>query len=331
MTELNVLTGGTLNWQISDGAQAAYPLRAYPGWSLRNPLYSAPDDQFVSPRIIGRVDSSTLVTTSGICFSAESATGFPAADPAGHSIVTEVLQRLRYISRQFTLPVSVAASGRHETSEDAKKLEAPSRAGTEIRLRSYHLPTAITERHIETVAGLAADFSVPVHADVLLDALEAHVEGDFRKALLYGAIAVESFAAGQLEEAAKAAIARAEAQHRVITVAVNAQTTVQKDPISSLLLEGENFSRLLHQAPLYILGRSLLVEREDTYQKAVRLYGTRNKIAHLGSQPVEAKYFPATFEGAREALDAVVAAIDWFGDPGPYIVWDRQFASLRVA
>lgn len=306
-------------------------MAAFPGWTLHNPLYSAPDERFVEAAVLGKVGQDTILTTRGISFTIQPQAHSDGIPADGLRIASEVLRRLRYVSRQFSLPQMCIASSMHQQPFDPPKALAASLDASKTMVRSYYMPTALTDQHMGQVAGLGVDFQVPVHSDVLLDALEAHVNADFRKALLYAAIALEAFGSVQLEAAAAANVGRANACHRVISLPVNARADVQKDPISNLLLEGDNFSRLLHEAPLYILGRSLLVDRPDTYRRALRLYTTRNKIAHLGAQPLDEKYFPPTAEGSTEALDAAVDAIKWFGDPGPYLVWDHKFLSLDTA
>src|SRR5579859_223979 len=103
MRQLNALTLGILNWCLKDSGQPEYPLRAFPGWSLCNPLYSAPDEEFIEPQILGRVADQTVLTTRGISF-----TFVPNADAGGEVpseiavVVDEVLRRLRYVSRQFS-------------------------------------------------------------------------------------------------------------------------------------------------------------------------------------------------------------------------------------
>ncbi len=71
---------------------------------------------------------------------------------------------------------------------------------------------------------------------------------------------------------------------------------------------------MLHEAPLYVLGRSLLVESESLYQQAIRLYRTRNQIVHRGEildGPED------VFEFSRsDAIAGVQTALDvcgWFG------------------
>jgi hypothetical protein len=187
-------------------------------------------------------------------------------------------------------------------------------------LRDYLLLTAVTVAHLEAVAQLPADFVAPVHVDVLLDALQAHVERDFRRALLYAAIAVEAFALQWLEAKHESARVASASAHRFLKLPLAGGEVAHKDPVYELLSAGDNFSRLLHERPLYLAGRSLLVDAPETYRRAVQLYATRNKIAHRGTAPADEKHFALSPEGSVDGLETAVKVFRWLGDTGPYVV-----------
>lgn len=277
---------------------------------------------------MGRLNDETILTTPGLDFGIDNEADSGRYQADSVRVVAEVLRRLRYVSRQCSMPRTCVAVSTHKADLESATLSITPPASNAI-VRSYFMATALTEEHMEQVAGMSADFAVPVHADVLLDALEAHIEEDFRKALLYAAIAVEAFARVQLETMSGDNVVRAGVCHRIISLPQAGGANVRKDPISDLLFEGDSFSRLLHETPLYVLGRSLLVDRPDTYRKALRLYTTRNKIAHLGAPPIDEKHFAATLAGSTEALAAAVDAVEWFGDVGPYVVWDAKFVAVK--
>jgi hypothetical protein len=76
-----------------------------------------------------------------------------------------------------------------------------------------------------------------------------------------------------------------DARFRTILLQQAGGKSVMKDPIYEKLRGRSDFNVLIHELPLYILGRSLLKEDELLYQSAKRLYLTRNKLAHLGGLP----------------------------------------------
>jgi hypothetical protein len=150
----------------------------------------------------------------------------------------------------------------------------------------------------------------------MLDALLAAIDQDFRKALLYGAIAVESLASTRLAEEYARVLAGADQRFRVIDIRT-AKGIVRKDPIYESLGK-DKFSRMLHERPLYLLGRSLSVEDEPTFTKAQKLYTTRNKLGHVGEVPAGADTFEVSEDGVRAGLQTAIKVLKWFGDTGPY-------------
>jgi len=58
----------------------------------------------------------------------------------------------------------------------------------------------------------------------------------------------------------------------------------------------------------------------DTYQKALQLYATRNKIAHRRQPPADAKYFSVTKGGSQLGLATAIDVFGWLGDSGPYCI-----------
>jgi hypothetical protein len=92
--------------------------------------------------------------------------------------------------------------------------------------------------------------------------------------------------------------------------------TVKKDPVYDVLSTGTNFSRLLHERPLYLMGKSLLSDHPETYRHALMLYTTRNKIGHRGelSEGDAAKSFSLNKEDAWIALRCVADIFHWFGE-----------------
>jgi hypothetical protein len=53
-----------------------------------------------------------------------------------------------------------------------------------------------------------------------------------------------------------------------------------KDPIYDLLEKSDSFSQLLYLRCLYVLGRTITLERPTLHRDLLKLYGTRNKLVH---------------------------------------------------
>jgi predicted DNA-binding protein len=77
-----------------------------------------------------------------------------------------------------------------------------------------------------------------------------------------------------------------------------------------------SFSRLLHERPLYLMGKSLFSDHPETYRHALMLYTTRNKLGHRGelSEEDATKSFSLNEKDARVALRCVADIFRWFGE-----------------
>lgn len=81
-----------------------------------------------------------------------------------------------------------------------------------------------------------------------------------------------------------------------------------------MLNDLHDLSLLLHEIPLYLSGKSLLVDNEPLYQKAIRLYKTRNRIVHRGFVPAEdTNLFNFSFSDAKIGLQTALDVCYWFG------------------
>ena len=56
---------------------------------------------------------------------------------------------------------------------------------------------------------------------------------------------------------------------------------------------------------------------------ALRLYSTRNKIAHLGEPPPSNGVLALTRSGSVTGLRTAIDVRAWLGDSGPYVVWEN--------
>lgn len=322
---------GSIEWRLRIGGPSEFPLDEFPGWSLLNPLaWTSAECRLVSMKVSGRLGQDVLLWSQGLCFVFQGE-HVPESIPSEFiTISAQVVKRLRYASRQFSVPRRILSYVDPKSdSSDQWDVGAVVEIPKGLRIRNYVIPTAVTERHVQQVAKMDALSPVPLHAEVLLDALEGQVEEDYRKALLYAAIAVEVFVHERLEEAYHQNLTQLSSRHRAIRFPLAGGRETIKDPVYELLIQSDNFPRCLHEIPLYVLGRSFLDERKSEYQSALRLYTTRNKIAHQGAPPSDEKYFPLTYQGATDGLRSAISTLAWFGDPGPYFVWEIDLVSAH--
>ena len=163
---------------------------------------------------------------------------------------------------------------------------------------------------------------IPVYDTIFLDAISAFKVDDFRKTILYSAISIESILTNFISQKYESLKSEDEfsASYRFTKITVAGQNTVKKDPIYEKLFSFQNFSMLLHELPLYILNKSLLIENENLYRDAISVYKTRNKIAHLGDIPLGSeKVLPLNKEGAIKALKCACNIFKWLGIDDIYI------------
>jgi hypothetical protein len=245
--------------------------------------------------------------------------GRASATETVDGVIYDLLSLLRFVSHQATIPrkyEAIVGDGEPTPFErECTSLGAARLSGWSMR--NDLLATAVTDGHLVQLAtALPTDH---VHVDVMLDAVQADQEGDFRKAILYGAIALEVCAQWVLEEAYEKALADRTARHRVIDRRVGAGDVRSKDPVWEMISKNDSFGALLHERPLYLLGRSLLQDDEALYRRALKLYATRNKIVHRGVHAGDEQYLPISREGSVEAIDSATGTLAWLGDEGPYV------------
>ena len=200
---------------------------------------------------------------------------------------------------------------------------------------NYELETAITmDRVLE--ADKVRGSALPVVDSLLLDSIQALLDLDYRRALLFAAIAMEAHAATNLDEFYHGILESGQAppHMHVVSFDLPGGSTQQKDPVYVSLAERARaeFAMLLHESPLYLFGRSILVEDQTVYQEARRLYRTRNQIVHRGeiSDSGESSFGFSTAD-ARAGIEAALAVCRWFGLSEHYALPGSGHVELRLA
>lgn len=195
-----------------------------------------------------------------------------------------------------------------------------------VSIQDYIAFNAISPDVLRRACEPLSDFSVPVYAELLLGAIDAQIEGDHRKAILYSAIAVEAMTGTVLDQHYERALRerKDDNQIRVRVVPLPRGESKLRDPVFEFIsasTSGDFSARRLDVLPLYLLGRSLLVDLPTVYRDCVKLFRTRNKIAHLG-QPNrdDEKLLSLNRSGGIAALETACQVFEWFGVGGEYIV-----------
>jgi hypothetical protein len=169
---------------------------------------------------------------------------------------------------------------------------------------------------------LPADFEPPVFEGVLLDAMRAVKQHDYRAAVLYGAMAVEVMVGTVLDDEYEKLLAATPVPQdfRVVDVQEGKSKGLREDPIYAYLRRQGKFLESLHELPLYVLRKSLKLDDPETFEQARKLYQTRNSLAHRGEACGTKEQFPADIEGAIDALTCAVRVFEWFGVGGNWHV-----------
>ena len=190
--------------------------------------------------------------------------------------VSAFLVWIRCLTSQDQIPSSPVSSGVSRLAVDVLETPAfPERPVTPNgSVVGALLNSCATESvALEAVRRVAAGETVPVYHHLFLDALSAFHASDFRQCLLYAAIATQALAAGCFEQEYRARFSGdVGSDVRIREFLQAGGTVVPKDPVYEALPARTEFSALLHERPLYLMGKSLLIDHPETYRRANALY-----------------------------------------------------------
>lgn len=161
-----------------------------------------------------------------------------------------------------------------------------------------------------------------IFSNLLVNAIRSYIDGDYKSVILYSAISIETVAEIKMDEEYEALLQKNDTNVlRLVTTKIRTGKTVKSDPVYLYLKDRSDFKLILHEQPLYIFKRSLLVEDEQLYQTANKLHKTRNNIVHQGENPTDPKpnsCIPISRKGALEAINCAINVLKWFGVPDAY-------------
>ncbi len=315
-----LVLSGKLEWLISRDDPAT--IESGDGWGVINPFVP---EYIVDPQhtIIPFEPDHTILKTSYICLAVPEKT-------TSEEIINfypSFLQHLRVNTRQPEAPIDLMAID----IKDIDAISSPKFTHAHIDQRFRWLKNTVgTAASIQTVAmalGMRNAPPPPVYAILILDAIAAS-HTDPRQTILYCAFAIEILAASTIEDAFKVILDSnsTDNRFRVIETASPPGGTSPSDPVFRQLMEAarRQYRVYLHQLPLYVMGRSLLLDDEILYQQALSLQQTRNAIAHHG-EPDETKnnLLGLDREGASDALTIARGVFKWFGAEDYFIFLDK--------
>ncbi len=324
MRLLTIEINGSIEWAIEKDTPSSCPLSLLPGWALVNPLLYRnlettkklsliPPGAFVTA-IIGAqylLHGGKLIFASIENRDDEDVLGF--IEPTAH-----LIDWLRNLSKQPRLGrISEAQKISTRLIDELPPITFPSgHFDTRTRIHKYQLATTVTWKHLVQAASIPLVQKPPIFDTLLLDSIQAVLERDPRTSLLYAAIAMETAARSRLDEQYNVLLAEGDPNGsiRIINRKHVKDGTVTEDPIYEYLMRKQGFARLIHELPLYIFRKSLLVENQALYQDAKELYEVRNDFAHTGKpdQKRQSSKFELNARGALRGLKCVIDVFHWF-------------------
>jgi hypothetical protein len=239
-----------------------------------------------------------------------------------------LLVHLRHVSRQSTLPRCDDVEGFFfKDLKELPQIEFPQPYLGRMRFGPAFvdlLDVALTMDLVGKAGELPKDFEPPVYEGLLLDAIKASKERDFRSAIFYSAIAIETLAGTCIEEEHQRLLGETPAPAHIRAVECQEGKKGKfEDPVYKYLRDTGRFPNLLHELPLYVMKKSLKLEAPEVYNQARKLYQTRNSLAHRGEPKKHNALLPVGVSGAVAALECASQVFAWFGVPGK---WSIPFA-----
>jgi hypothetical protein len=286
------LAGGEIRWLVHRNDPFIFS-PSYAGLQLVNPLViwqehgdESDKRRSIGPSIIN--GDSVVFTTRRIRFHRDGSATLPPAVEVVENLVPSIIAALRAVSFQVHMRVYPdSGSGGTATVPAIKFPEA----AEDTKVISSEVETAISIGHAHQAIERLHSGKFDIHQLVLMDALEAWIFCDYRRALVYSASAIEIAANTVIDETALAG-------------------KRGDDPVLKAL--PDRFGNLLHERMLYVAGRSLLIDAADLYKAAIKVYQTRNAIIHRGLARATDQ-IPLTTQGAKDALSIARRVFEWLG------------------
>lgn len=338
MSIISTVSTNTIWFKVCTEDPKYYPLKSLPGWCFVNPLlFNHANNIPISTRsyyVFGVRDEYAYVRSRLIFLAYDDGefTATPSIDVIPNVIeIDKFFRKLRYICKNENIPATISRDD--VTHQPLFFLDLPEPimpiALEGNRSRGYiprsAIDKSVTWSRISEADDLPQDFEPPIYDGLILDAISAYHSTDFRRAILFAAMAIEVATSSTLDliyENDKVA-GGTDSNLRTIKIAKPKGEAIFKDPVYELLRARDSFKQLLHERCLYVLRKSLQIDDESLYQIAVKVYITRNKIVHNGYTPKIGgeDLVPISKMGAETAIDCAYRIIQWLNisEIYPYI------------
>jgi hypothetical protein len=315
-----------LEWRIHSTDPGTVELA--PGWLLFHPLTKQPSAD-LGRRLLPLERDSWYLQSRTFFLGVPVTVDFDVLLPR----IEETFVTLRVLTRNPRSPTEVGLSGFYEI-EAAPPVAMPTTLADEsvvVRWVGNRDKTCTTMEDFAKAFAESLAGPPPVYAVLALDAVAGR-SSDYRRTVLYAAMSVEILAATLLDNAYEAA---RESPHpsrgswHLIDRTLPKERKIRRDPIYEALrsLARRNTAVLLHELPLYALGRSLMQEDEALYSKALVLQRARNELAHSGTVSPKPERIELNQDGADEALGTARSIFAWFQQPDYFVSLDTDLRS----
>ena len=348
MSVIITISTNTILFKVCAEDSKYNPLKSLPGWCFINPLlFNQANNLSLDTKdyhILGMKGDCAYIRSRRIFLAYDDGeyTGTPNIDAIPETVeIDRFLQKLRYVCKNENIPTKLYGGDIIHQPVFFLDLPEPDMpiARKSDRSRGYILRNAIdkaiTWTRVLQADALPQDFEPPIYDGLLLDAISAYHSKDFRRAILFAAMSIEVAVSSTLDsiyEQDKIA-GGTNLNLRTNKIRRPKRAELFKDPVYELLTStGNSFNQLLHERCLYVLRKSLQFENENTYQLAIKVYKTRNKIVHYGYTPKISgeELVPINKSGAEASIDCAYHIIHWLGisEQYPYIGEDSMEVNL---
>ncbi|NEV93044.1 hypothetical protein G3567_02640 [Psychroflexus sp. YR1-1] len=309
------ISGPKLSWNLKTLSNKWIKLKSASNLELLNPYHfgrAYSDEKFLNQEIVTVINESAHLSTTGLIFKTNTSISEGEHEKIWKEL-THFFKYLRYTSHQFGLNSEGSIHSMHYGSTIKKGTFETQGHTTSMMIRQDYLNSMITWDDVKSAERLSQkQFIIPVHEEILLDAINDRNKQEHRKAILYSAIAIESMLAKSFDDFYEQLISKSKhtKKYRFLEQSGNI-----KDPIFKVLTDRTDFKKLLHEIPLYLMGKSLLESDERLYADTIKLYTTRNKIVHWGApvNPNLDKVLEISQSGAVKSVKIAIKVFEWIG------------------
>jgi hypothetical protein len=307
-----VINTSALHWKIKRRSKSEHKFLSRDNFIILNPYHYS--KAYSKYGLLGNFNinlkDNCLITTNGILVRYNDNQEIQFNELFDY--MASFLRVLRHQSMQAEIKANGYINSMYSDG-DVTRAKLENRVIDDIAMRSLYYNTMIVWQNIiDSDKSLFNKKMPPVYEEILLDALSALTSNQYDKTILFSAISIESMLAITFDKQYELILKKKDNIRYRVT---KSYKDTFKDSIYEALTSGTDFKKLLHQIPLYLSNKSILIDNEKLYQNLIRLYSTRNKIVHWGA-PIDedsTKRIELNEKGARLAFEIMLDTYLWMG------------------